>query len=131
LFNLIFSNKILIDGFLDGFVTLLFEKEDTNLLKTCRPIRRLNMDYMLYTHILMNRLQRPRTKTLLCDQHAFLKSRLITDNILEDKLKPLLAAQTTKRDVAVFLDQEKTYVALEFSRGPPSDADFPQHDSKM
>jgi exonuclease III len=109
LFNAILRNNIPTQGFSDGLITLLYKKGDPTLLKNYRPITLLNVDYKLYTSILVNRLQQPLTKVLSQDQHAFLKSRLITDNILEVKLNLILAEQTKQTGFAVFLDQEKAY----------------------
>jgi hypothetical protein len=92
-----------------GNIVLLHKKGDSSLASNYRPITLLNNDYKILTTIALGRMQVVFKGIIGRDQHAFLKGRLISDNILEMMLNQALAKQTGGKGYAVFLDQMKAY----------------------
>ena len=64
-----------------GHLTLLFKKNEKELLKNWRPISLLNTDYKILTHVLANRLKGVIHKIILKDQNGYIKGRNIGYNI--------------------------------------------------
>ena len=64
-----------------GILSLLFKKNDKQMLKNWRPISLLNTDYKLLTHVLANRLKSVIGKIIHTDQNGYIKGRNIAYNI--------------------------------------------------
>ena len=64
-----------------GILSLLYKKNDKHMLKNWRPIRLLNTDYKILTHVLANRLKSVIGKLIHPDQNGYIKGRNIAYNI--------------------------------------------------
>ena len=60
-----------------GILSLIFKKNDKELLKNWRPISLLNTDYKILTHVLANRLKKVIGKIINTDQNGYIKGRNI------------------------------------------------------
>ena len=110
LFNAIQNGGPLPPEWTDGVLTLLYKnKGDKNELKNYRPLSIMNVDYKLYTEILMRRLVKALETAIGPQQSAFLPGRLIDDNIRT--IQGLIARERLRGEGLgiLFLDQEKAY----------------------
>ena len=91
-------------------MTLLYKKDDEKDLKNYRPLSIMNVDYKIFTAILMKRLT-SGLRHVICDhQYAFLPGRLIDDNVRT--IQYLIEKHEMDEEEGLnilFLDQEKAY----------------------
>jgi exonuclease III len=93
-----------------GALTVLYKnKGDPELLKFYRPLTLMGVDYKLYTDILMHRLVTALEPVIGPQQTAFLKGRLIDDNIRTVQYLINDKHQEEEPLGILFLDQEKAY----------------------
>lgn len=101
--------------FIRCYTCILYKYEgvpgkDPTDLKGYRPLSLLNVDYKLYSIMLMHRLVDAVNPVIGDQQYAFLRGRQITDNI---KLVQCLIDRYNLKDIGglqlLFLDQEKAY----------------------
>ena len=114
-FRQIQNSNTTYDGWTNGLLTILYKNkgEETDL-KNYRPLSIMNVDYKLFTDILMQRLVKALGEAIGIQQTAFLPGRIIDDNI---RTIQGLIARHDKTDHAfkregigvLFLDQEKAY----------------------
>ena len=98
----------------EGILSLLYKgKGDNTNLENYRPLSIINVDYKIFTEILMQRLVNAVKDVLGLYQSAFLPGRLIDDNI--KIIQYLIARQKAPNRDGVegcsilFLDQKKAY----------------------
>ena len=102
-------------GFLDGVVTPLFKAGDATVPANYRPITLLNTDYRCMTKVLASRLGGVLETVIGPEQTAFLKGRLIGDNVTLLHLIPEILRSNARfrsgpvAGVLAFLDFRKAY----------------------
>ena len=97
----------------ESVLTLIFKKEDRQLMKNYRPISITNIDYKIIENILGNRLYTVLPKLISHDQTAYIKGRTISQNIrlVQDII---LYADKHKLDtILLFLYFEKAFDSVE------------------
>lgn len=103
------------EDFIRCYTCILYKYEgvpgkDPTDLKGYRPLSLLNVDYKLYSIMIMHRLVQAINPVIGEQQYAFLRGRQITDNI---KLVQCLIDRYELGDIGglqmLFLDQEKAY----------------------
>lgn len=101
--------------FLDGVVTPLFKAGDATVPANYRPITLLNTDYRCMTKVLASRLGGVLETVIGPEQTAFLRGRLIGDNITTLHLLPEVLRSNARlqsgpaASVLAFLDFRKAY----------------------
>lgn len=110
MYNQILREGVLPEGWTNGILTLLFKNKGERVdLKNYRPLTIMNVDYKIFTEILMQRLVRALGSAIGQHQSAFLPGRLIDDNVRT--IQGIMAKHRGAEDDAAiaFLDQEKAY----------------------
>ena len=109
LYHKIRHGEALPEDWTDRVLTLLCRKGERRLLHNYRPLSVMNMDYKIFTEILMRWLLQALDGVLGDQQSAFLPGRLIDNNV---RTIQYLTSQYKDSDEGmgiVFLDQEKAY----------------------
>lgn len=93
-----------------GTLSLLYKnKGDPQLLRNYRPLSIMNVDYKIFTEILMQRLLKALTTVIGNHQSAFLPGRLIDDNVRTAQYLIETFRHSEEDASILFLDQEKAY----------------------
>ena len=95
-------------------LSLLFKKEDRQLMKNYRPISLLNCDYKIIAAILAKRLQTVLCKIINENQSGYLKGRFIGNNIRLTCDIFEYAEIFNKPGAIIMLDYEKAFDTLEW-----------------
>ena len=109
---------ILPDGINDTIITLIPKCDDPKTMKDLRPIALCNVILKLVTKVLANRLKPLLPKVVSENQSAFIKGRLITDNVLLPFESLHSMKRNTRRkegDVALKIDISKAYDRLDWN----------------
>jgi hypothetical protein len=94
---------------------LIFKKGDTSLLKNYRPISLAASDYKILAFILVNRLQKVIGKIVSYDQNAYIKGRIIGNNIrLVDDIIDYINTENNE-GILLTIDFKKAFDSLEWS----------------
>ena len=95
-----------------GILSLIFKKNDKELLKNWRPISLLNTDYKILTHVLANRLKKVIGKIINTDQNGYIKGRNIAYNIrlIQDVVNYF--ENDNIEGAILFLDFQKAFVTV-------------------
>ena len=92
-----------------SILSLIFKKNDKQLLKNWRPISLLNTDYKILAHVLANRLKTVIKQIIHTDQNGYIKGRNIAYNIrlIQDVINHF--EQDNIEGAVVFLDFQKAF----------------------
>ena len=92
-----------------SILSLIFKKNDKQMLKNWRPISLLNTDYKILKHVLANRLKTVITQIIHTDQNGYIKGRNIAYNIrlIQDVINYL--EEDNIEGAVVFLDFQKAF----------------------
>ena len=92
-----------------GLLSLLFKKNDRQLLKNWRPISLLNTDYKILAHVLTRRLKSVISNIIHTDQNGYIKGRNIAYNIrlIEDVIEKF--ENDNAEGAIIFLDFHKAF----------------------
>ena len=96
-------------SFLEGVIVTLFKKGDRADPASYRPITLTNADYRLLAKILVHRLAPVLDDVIPQSQTAFLRKRLIGDNVLLLQLLPTYLQAAGRGGLVAFLDFYKAY----------------------
>ena len=98
-----------------SILSLIFKKNDKQMLKNWRPISLLNTDYKILTHVLANRLKTVITQIIHTDQNGYIKGRNIAYNIrlIQDVINHL--EEDNIEGAVVFLDFQKAFDTVNHS----------------
>ena len=109
LYNHIQTHEEISENWTDGVLTLLYKSKGSEKdLKNYHSLSIMNVDYKIFTEILMQHLVKALDKVLELHQSAFLPGRLIDDNVWT--IQYLIAKHWKVEGIdIVFLDQEKAY----------------------
>ena len=96
-----------------AIITLLYKKDDPELLKNWRPISLLNTDYKVAAFVIANRLQGVLSKVICKDQTGYVRGRFIGSNIrlIEDIFE--YTEKNKLQGAALFCDYEKAFDTVE------------------
>jgi hypothetical protein len=108
--NYCFSVELMPESMRQALISLLFKKEDPELLKNWRPISLLNTDYKIITKVLVNRVKPVMPTIIHPDQCCSVPGRSSEDNatLLRDVCNYL---EVNERMTCAFIsiDQEKAF----------------------
>jgi hypothetical protein len=108
--NYCFSVELMPESMRQALISLLFKKEDPELLKNWRPISLLNTDYKIITKVLVNRVKPVMPMIIHPDQCCSVPGRSSEDNatLLRDVCDYL---EVNERMACAFIsiDQEKAF----------------------
>ena len=108
--NYCFSVELMPEFMHQALISLLFKKEDPELLKNWRPISLLNTDYKIITKVLVNRVKPVMPTIIHPDQCCSVPGRSSEDNatLLRDVCDYL---EVNERMACAFIsiDQEKAF----------------------
>ncbi|KAG0806282.1 hypothetical protein G6F17_011128 [Rhizopus arrhizus] len=90
-------------------VRLLAKKGDLTNLKNWRPISLINCDAKIYTKVLNSRLQQVIPSLINRCQTGFMPNRFIAENGLVLNIIMEHARKNNRQEIALLLDQEKSY----------------------
>ena len=92
-----------------SILSLIFKKNDKQMLKNWRPISLLNTDYKILVHVLANRLKTVIELLIHTDQNGYIKGRNIAYNIrlIQDVIHHF--ENDNIEGAVVFLDFEKAF----------------------
>ena len=108
-------NHCLMDGYMpatlrQAIITLLFKKDDPELLKNWIPISLLNVDYKILTKVLVNRIKPLMSTVVNSDQCSSVPGRSSEDNatLLRD-ITDYLEVHENQACAFISIDQEKAF----------------------
>ena len=98
-----------------SIISLLFKKDERNLLKNYRPISLTNTDYKIIAFIFAKRLQTILSKVINKNQTAYVKGRYIGENarLILDIFD--YCNTNNKAGILLFLDFEKAFDSVEWN----------------
>ena len=97
-------------SFSQAVIKLLPKVHNSNELKDFRPIRLINTDQKILSHLLASRVKKLLNKVRGKDQSAYLRGRQINSTIL---ITRLLIKKMRKNDAAVCLDFKKAFDSID------------------
>ena len=98
------------DSLRQAIITLLFKKDDPELLKNWRPISLLNVDYKILTKVLVNRLKPLMSTVVHSDQCCSVPGRSSDDNeTISRDITDYLAVHENQACAFISIDQEKAF----------------------
>ena len=115
--NTCFTDGMMPETLRQAVISLLYKKDDPELLKNWRPISLLNVDYKIMTKVLVNRLKPHMSTIVHPDQCCSVPGRSSDDNatLLRD-ICDYLEVHERMACAFISIDQEKAfdYVDWEF-----------------
>lgn len=112
------QNRSFPEGINDTIITLIPKCDDPTTMKDLRPIALCNVVLKIITKVLANRLKKILPRVVSENQSAFIKGRLITDNVLlAFEVLHSMKRNTRKKwgDVALKIDISKAYDRLDWN----------------
>ena len=109
LFNAFLSTNSFPTGFHQGLIVLLHKSGDPLDPANYRPITLLNTDYRIFAKILASRLSHHLSAIVEPEQTAFLRGRLIGENVHLLQLLPHLLSHHHRWAIVAFCDFHKAY----------------------
>ena len=100
---------------MNGVLILLFKKKGERIsLKNYRSLLFINIDYKIFTEILIRRLLQAFNEVIRVYQSAFILGRLINNNVRTIQYLIFKYKASDNRLAIIFLDQEKVYDRISY-----------------
>lgn len=96
-------------NFAEGWMCLLYKKNEQTDIANYRPITCLNTDYKLFTKVIATRLAKVIGKLIHPNQAGFIPGRSITEQTKLIQMMIQFAEAEEKNGLIIALDQEKAY----------------------